>query len=422
LGWSVSAMPTRNRARHFDDTVRVLEAICVRSQRPFDAVRPLDIGLLAEAMLYYGRTTLILTPGLFTQLLDKCGAETLVRLVEQPDLDVCYLDGGTGVLTENTNTLAEEHKPIVYRLPDWELEGYTVRELQRVTGRQGKGRRFAHRLLNNIRPLSIDRQVIEEAIGDFQDRPFVERVAHRLVAVLAPSYALPADAYFIVNKKRVDERGVWFSVDSNIDWGAATRSWQDYSAHENALSAAYVLTSALSVQENLYFASLYSADIAVDAVHSMLIEERCRALLQARRGHTILVAEFQENVLGSSRAVAEAINSDERTVAELLDLLPHARRFRTWVAGQEPDESLVQNYIGELTASAWLQRLPIKTIRWVMVTASGALGALLGADTGFAVGATAGLFDSLLIERMIGGWRPNRFVDGRLRPFVGGDR
>ena len=48
--------------------------------------------------------------------------ETLLRLVQEPDVDTYYLDGGSAVLTQNTNTVHEEHRPVFYQLPDWDLE------------------------------------------------------------------------------------------------------------------------------------------------------------------------------------------------------------------------------------------------------------------------------------------------------------
>jgi hypothetical protein len=351
-------------------------------------------------------------------MLDMCGADTFLRLAEQPDINIFYLDGGSGVLTEAPGSATEEHRPTLYRLPSWELEGFATRELQRATGRSGKGRRLAHRLLTNIKPLNIDDQVVQEAVGDYQDGATAERVAHRLIDVLAPTYRIPDDFFFAISKKRTDERGDWFVVESNVDWGAATRAWQEQYSHQNVLNPAFVLTNTLKVQENLYFASLFSSDIAVDALQSKLIEDRCRALLQARRRHTEIVGDFQHNVLGSSRALAEAINSGERSISELLDLLPHARHFRAWVNGHDPDESLLQKYISEVVARTWVERLPAKTARWALVTAAGALGGLLAGEAGLAISAAAGYVDSILIERMLAGWKPNRFIDDRLRPFI----
>jgi hypothetical protein len=255
-------------------------------------------------------------------------------------------------------------------------------------------------------------------LADCANRDFIERVAFRLLESLAPAYQLGRQTLeFRIVDKRVDDAGSWAEVRTNIDWRAATRAWRERSGVSNELNPAFVLSSALSIQEHLYFASLYSSDLAVDPLASMLIEEKCSELLLARRRHEAQIADFQLNVAQSAHSVAEAINQGQRSLAELLDLLDHARRFRRWVADQEPDESLLQNYISEVSASSWVEGLPSKIIRWAFIAG---LGVALGVPDSLVAGPALGLADALLTERLLGGWRPNRFVDDNLAPFVSG--
>lgn len=344
--------------------------------------------------------------------------ETLLRLVQEPDVDTYYLDGGSAVLTQNTNTVHEEHRPVFYQLPDWDLERFIVGEFQTRTNRVGRGRRLAHGFIESVHPVGVSPDVLTSVLADCANRDFIERVAFRLLESLAPAYQLGRQTLeFRIVDKRVDDAGSWAEVRTNIDWRAATRAWRERSGVSNELNPAFVLSSALSIQEHLYFASLYSSDLAVDPLASMLIEEKCSELLLARRRHEAQIADFQLNVAQSAHSVAEAINQGQRSLAELLDLLDHARRFRRWVADQEPDESLLQNYISEVSASSWVEGLPSKIIRWAFIAG---LGVALGVPDSLVAGPALGLADALLTERLLGGWRPNRFVDDNLAPFVSG--
>jgi len=40
--------------------------------------------------------------------------------------------------------------------------------------------------------------------------------------------------------------------------------------------------------------------------------------------------------------------------------------------------------------------------------------------TGLAVGAASSAADTFLLDKLLKGWRPNHFVDGKLKPFLDG--
>jgi len=75
------------------------------------------------------------------------------------------------------------------------------------------------------------------------------------------------------------------------------------------------------------------------------------------------------------------------------------------------DEGLVRRYVHDITSEGWIQGLPAKSIRYVITKALDAFspGASLGAE----------VVDAFFLEKLLGGWRPNHFIDKRLGPFVG---
>lgn len=107
--------------------------------------------------------------------------------------------------------------------------------------------------------------------------------------------------------------------------------------------------------------------------------------------------------------LSESIDNRNRTFDEFLVLLDKADRFKTWLASTSPDEQIITTYLHEVTSKDWLQTLPAKTTRYLFMMALGA--------THPAIGLVAGVIDTFLLEKLIGGWRPNHFVDARLIPF-----
>jgi hypothetical protein len=80
-----------------------------------------------------------------------------------------------------------------------------------------------------------------------------------------------------------------------------------------------------------------------------------------------------------------------------------------------PDVGLVQSYQQEVTKKSWVETLPGKAIRFVVATGTGlAASAAAGPTGGLGVGVT----NSFLLDRLLKGWRPNRFIEGPYKRFV----
>lgn len=73
-------------------------------------------------------------------------------------------------------------------------------------------------------------------------------------------------------------------------------------------------------------------------------------------------------------------------------------------------EKLVHAYMRDVTAEGRITKLPSKTLRYVLGSIVGAVSPVVG------LGLSA--VDSLLIEKLLGGWRPSHFIDTRLKPFL----
>jgi hypothetical protein len=89
-----------------------------------------------------------------------------------------------------------------------------------------------------------------------------------------------------------------------------------------------------------------------------------------------------------------------------------AARFKDWLKAVNPDEDLIRTYMRDVSSEGWIQRLPAKSIRYVLTLALDA--------TNPAVGLVSGFVDNFVVDKLLSGWRPNHFVSGKLSPFVQG--
>ena len=120
--------------------------------------------------------------------------------------------------------------------------------------------------------------------------------------------------------------------------------------------------------------------------------------------------QFSELVLADCPSIPDVIDSGERSFAEFLKVLDKAQEFKTWLTNANPDQKLVSQYIEALKADTWADKAPVKALRYLFSLGTGSVDPTAGIVSGAA--------DTFLVDKLLKGWRPNHFVDDRLKPFL----
>jgi hypothetical protein len=389
----------------------MLESICFRRQHPLDSDVPLDLGLLAEAMIFYGAVRLAADRAMLQQLIRVCGPDSLIALCETERLKVTYAPQLLGIGTRNGGTLDEVHSPVRIYNPRDKVDDVVVDAFRQATGRSGRGRRLAMRFLGSVDEIEFPEFVLSGALEDFADEAYVYAVTRETLGQLAPEYA-PGD--FVLDVVR---EGAEVRLNSDIDFDKANQSLHLHIPPDvTSLGGASLLAQMLEVRGDLFLAAHYSAELATSRLTSSLVRLRLhnatRGIGSGRREIDI----FHEAVLDGVHSVRDSINSGAASFTDLLNLLESAGRFREWLTGADFDEGLVRAYYEELEKPSWVQKLPVKAMRWVVVT-SAAIGLAPFGPGGLIAGAGLAGFDSLLLEKLARGWRPSQFVEDAYRKF-----
>lgn len=324
------------------------------------------------------------------------------------------------IKTVNTGTKNKLHRPGAARTRTLELQEAAPAILQKVTGKTGKGRRIANRFVERVHATSHDEEVIVGIREDYTNKEYSKKAVIELQHDLAPEYQIPRYFRFNISADGdIKDPETYLSVDTNLDFITADgRLHLRTSSGLKDVSPASLLVSIFDAKNELYFTSLYGGEIATFPITSTLIQLKCRDLLSARLRNEDSIEIFREENLKNSYAVREIINSGERDYKDLLKLLHKARKFRHWLQKQEPDINLISAYYKEVTASSWVEKLPPKILRWAILTAAGI--ALIPANPVLDIGVPAALSasDSLILDHLVQGWRPNQFVEGPLQRFA----
>ena len=201
-------------------------------------------------------------------------------------------------------------------------------------------------------------------------------------------------------------------VFDNIDFAGMNARRAAMNPPLEPLTIAHVLSHLQDARADFILAAHYGGDFATSAVTSAVVRLRYGMLLRRTEINADAQRQFSEVALPDMPTIAEAVDSGERTLQEFLRLLDKADRFKNWLKAANPDEGLTREYLRAVSSQDWVQTTKVKGLRYMLTLAADATNPIAGFAAGF--------MDNFVIERLLGGWRPNHFVNDRLAPFLGG--
>jgi hypothetical protein len=179
-----------------------------------------------------------------------------------------------------------------------------------------------------------------------------------------------------------------------------------------------LLAELQDARADTFFAAHYMAEPVTGALSSDIMKLKHFEFLRSRAANTEDIEMFHELVVPDFPTIREVLNSGEQSFDEFVKFLPQAKKFKGFLMGANPDVGLVKSYQNDVTRKSWIETLPGKSVRFVVAAGTGlAASAVVGPIGGVAVGVT----NTFLLDRLLKGWRPNRFIQGPYKRFVSPD-
>jgi len=365
----------------------VLERVTVTPHTRLETARQLDLGALAEDLLFYGQVNLIANNAVLEQLLQDVEVDDLFFLLTEDLLSITYVPGGAGIRTEDTDRPSERHTPITYSLPTWSFYDFASKTLEERIGKAGRARRLTRGLAHWVREMDPPAGIKEAAQQDFESPESLNELIPIVIRYHAPTYTLPSD--FRLDLVEMSD-GLW-SVATNPALDELRRRTSEVAlAPDVRLNPAFLLSEVVGLREALAYATMYDSDFSTDALRTQLIQVKLSSVLQRYRESEADRAHFESHVL-SGHSLRETINAGQRHFSDFVALLKEATSFKEWLSVQGSDLSLVEAYYAEIAGRSWLGSLPGKSLRWI-IGAGLSAGLTLGGAPGplaIAVGAGA---------------------------------
>lgn len=378
---------------------------------------PISAGQVAEALLFYQRIHLVFDRGTLIRLAKQIGLDSLLSLLRRHDVHAVYCEETLGTISSPVGSQQVHSFAGFTQVGHGESQKFksSVEVVQHLLERAGFQKSDAksfstafHRLVP-ARKLTGDfflkGGITDAAKKDLEDQEFLLNAVN---AVLLLTPGVPKEQ----GPVRFD---IWntelgFYVLTNINFKTINSSREGSVPRLDPITPAHLLSSVLDARADLTLASFYGGDFVTSATTSSIIRIRHVELLRRAGINADALSQFHSVNFPDCPTLREAIDAGERSFDDFLRLLDKASRFKEWMAGVSPDEGLVRTYLRDVTATGWVQKLPVKSLRYVITAAIEVANPIAGV--------AAAIGDSLLVEKIFGGWRPNHFVDNRLSPFL----
>lgn len=393
----------------------MFDKISFREESPEGGPGGLDLGAIAEALVFYGEVQIVGARGVLLQLTKACGPEVLTELVSSGFLTVVFQPNFAVVKAQNMGTPNELLDAGMIEAPALSVDRVLLPLFEEALGKRGKARRLANRFLSHTTVRRIPEELAEQFKADFRSQAWVQEVASTVLHTLVPQTARASTINF-----ELVTAGDLFRAVTNVDFiGANEEYHRRVSAEHSTITPSLLVASLVHARELAYSAALDGIELGVTGLDAALVQGLLGRALTSPNSRS-QIESFNDFVFDDGRAIRKAINTGQRTFRDLLPVIERGKRFRSWLQGIPPDGEIVKEYFREVTKETWIDSLPARSIRWALFTAAGiGVDALIGSPgIATAAGAGIGLGDTFLVDRIVKGWRPDQFVHGALTDFV----
>ncbi len=395
------------------ETIPMFDRIAIQRQKPTGAI--IDLGLLAECLLFYDKVRILADGDSFKYLMRCCGPDELMELISMGALEIEFFENLTAVGELQTN-IGPVYEIITADSHPLHFPQVSRKLADELAGPSGKGASKMYRQFQ----LMVERsrytpEMLAESHADLVDAQYLPPAVKSVLSLLAPEYQLPNPFVF---QLRTVLKGGTYQVTTNVDFAAANESYNRHAPpdYRSVLNVSYLLGFVADTRRDLIVGSRHQSEFAMTPERAIVASYKFAEIL-TKAGQGISVADaFQEMVVDGLPSVRDAINSGGRNFRDLIKLLEQARRFKDWLRKQGATEDLREPYLRDVSHIDWAEKLPPKSLRWLLVTGAGV--ALGGSGIGLAAGLGLSAADTFLLDKLIKGWKPNQFIQGPLKKFL----
>lgn len=162
----------------------------------------------------------------------------------------------------------------------------------------------------------------------------------------------------------------------------------------------------------IYFAAEKDSSILTTPSQSLMASCKQKDLLEKSCTELRVIQEFERLETNTFINLVSAVDSGEKSSAEIFELLDAAQEFKQWKRDLPDAADFLHEYQNAMLSKLpWVQRTSGKVLRFIINIAAGLAHP--------AVGVASSAFDAFVLDKWkAGGWKPAQFVTGNLKKFL----
>jgi len=394
----------------------------------------IDSGLVAEALVYYGRVNVVVSGGGLLELIKTFGRDNLVRAIDHKALQLTYERDQYAVHSEAAPFLTHSFQRFHLSqssqgIPINNVADEISEMFERTFGKSWETRAFAKKMADLVVERDLRDEIINTSHNDALNRDFMTEAIRSWIKEMVPEIQLPEDF-------RIDsmDTGKGIALVTGLDFEEINKFYhRRIPATHSSVSPAFLLAHIISLRKEMVFGAGADSDVWLGPGNAAILRTKTDALVKMSGKSRTSIKTFHD-VEFEGRSFREAINSGERTPDELLTLLEHpdTQKFKAWIAQQRPDANFVKEFERAVVAKiGWTQKLPFRFGKIATFAGIGALidvgigtmglASLAASGLSALTDAAVGTSDEFLLSKLLKGWKPNQFIDGPAKQFVSSD-
>jgi len=354
----------------------------------------LDIGFLAEAMLFYGQVNLIADKFLLPELFKIAPSWIIAEFIQTGRLKLYLKENYIGVPIIQQNGV-EYFDPQTISSPSITQEALIYNGFIDSGYTEDDARRATHLIRRCSFPFKYESSVYNEIEKDLNDSDYLRNAISSILTAQNEGTEI-MEGQIQANYSKAGKIGPFNAnnLETNIN----------FLNFPNSTPSGLILAIA-EARGDIHIASHFNSEIASRNITAKLIQSRFNSLMSRFQNNQMEISTFQNYVFSEYKGIGEAFKNGELSVKALLKLIERSEKFRHWLSQIDDNGDFLKEYLKVVLKKGLYEKLPAKIVRFAIFK-----GAALASQSPL-VGNALDLTDSFLVDKIVGGWKPNQFIE-----------
>ncbi|TCD18939.1 hypothetical protein EZ456_20805 [Pedobacter psychrodurus] len=392
----------------------MFQKICIKSKEK--DTQKVDISFLLDSMLFYGKVIVLVHKEELITLLRYFGEDFLTELITSGRIELRVRENILGSMSfpgDKYGIGLFEGKGKSYSTILYEAHRETVRN-------SASNQKFSDHFSKITQPFQYTQDITEQIKADFENESLLKKLLPIYINARLPQFQLPDELSIEIIKDNSFGPFDAYTLNTNMDIIKLNELSKEMKGddHHDFNYSGFLLALSES-QGDIFIASHFESELVTSKLYSDFISQQLEDLIRRRSKSEENLHLFGEYILENCHSIGDAFMSGMISKKELLEILETADKFRDWLLKIPEDKNIIWEYHKAVSEKTIADKLPTKATRFVIFEGIGIALDVLGAGgIGTAVGLGLSAVDNFYLDKLIGGWKPNQFIEKDLIPAI----